>query len=320
MAHHHRRILVGFLVWSALGAASVVPAAELRASAPYLVDVWEAEDGLPGSSVTAIVQTRDGYLWLGTLYGLVRFDGVRFTVFDKSNTPGLESNRILYLFEDSQGNLWVGTETAGVVLVKEGQVTNLGIGRGARERRLVAACEDPKGAVWLYTADGQLWHYDHGTTNVFLVAGESFSWYRTIAAEESGLLWIGTDWRLLAINPAVSTAPGQVPVEQELPVAKLDYLLASRQGGHWRLAGGRVQKWETTRLERDWGMYPWARAPARIGKAICWSELKEPGCSGSTPTAKCHVSPRTKVCPTTTFLPCWWIARGVSGWERMEGA
>src|SRR5271165_587698 len=53
---------------------------------PYLIRSWQTEEGLPQNSVTALVQTRDGYLWLGTYGGLVRFDGVRFTVFDSDNT------------------------------------------------------------------------------------------------------------------------------------------------------------------------------------------------------------------------------------------
>src|SRR6476660_7997484 len=99
-------------------------------SGPYIIAAWDAEDGLQGNSVIAMTQTRDGYLWLGTLYGLVRFDGIRFTVFDENNTPGLNSSRIVSLFEDSHGYLWIGTETAGVALAKDGSVTSLDIGRG----------------------------------------------------------------------------------------------------------------------------------------------------------------------------------------------
>ena len=80
----------------------------------YSVDAWGTEQGLlPQSSVLAMVQTRDGYLWLGTLHGLVRFDGTKFTVFNVNNTPGLNSDRIVYLFEDNQTNLWIGTESSG---------------------------------------------------------------------------------------------------------------------------------------------------------------------------------------------------------------
>src|SRR4051812_11249054 len=76
----------------------------------YRIRSWKAEDGLPQNSVTSILQTRDGYLWLGTFNGLTRFDGVQFTVQVPENTPGLPSNRILALFEDHDGALVIGTE------------------------------------------------------------------------------------------------------------------------------------------------------------------------------------------------------------------
>src|SRR5689334_17342535 len=76
----------------------------------YSIRNWQTEDGLPQNSVTAIVQTRDGYLWLGTYSGLVRFDGVRFTVFDSDNTPSLKNARVTGLFEDAEGTLWIGHE------------------------------------------------------------------------------------------------------------------------------------------------------------------------------------------------------------------
>lgn len=71
----------------------------------HLLDSWTTLNGLPQNSVQAIVQTRDGYLWLGTQERLVRFDGVRFRVFDVRNTPELKSHYILSLLEDHQGNL-----------------------------------------------------------------------------------------------------------------------------------------------------------------------------------------------------------------------
>src|SRR5689334_19926332 len=77
---------------------------------PYITRTWGTRDGLPQSTVTSIVQTRDGYLWLGTFGGLVRFDGQAFTVFDPDNTPGLGSARIVTLREDRRGVLWIGTE------------------------------------------------------------------------------------------------------------------------------------------------------------------------------------------------------------------
>src|SRR6185503_19334605 len=128
------------------------------------------------SSVIAMTQTRDGYLWLGTLKGLVRFDGIRFTVFDEANTPGLNSSRIMSLFEDSQRNLWIGTETAGVALVlaKDGRARTFDLGRGNPGGYVVSACEDSTGAVWLYTADGQLCRFRDGRADVWNL-GSGFS-------------------------------------------------------------------------------------------------------------------------------------------------
>jgi ligand-binding sensor domain-containing protein/signal transduction histidine kinase len=247
--------------WLLLGGlSSPISAAStnlLQSGASYTVDVWQSDDGLPQNSVISMTQTRDGYLWLGTLNGLVRFDGFRFTVFDESNTPGLNSSGIVQLFEDHQSNLWIGTETAGVTLVKNGRITNLGIGRG-REGRVAAICEDSSGSVCLYTSDGQLWRVSIGSTNVVLAGTDSPSNVRAMVAENSGLLWLGTDRRLSARQPTKAFGT-ELPAEQVVPLDyQLDFLLASRGGGYWRLADGRVQKWRTNRVERDYGPYPWS--------------------------------------------------------------
>src|SRR5687768_375000 len=72
----------------------------------YSIRVWQTEDGLPQNTVTSAVQTRDGYLWFGTLSGVARFDGERFRVFNSANTPDFPDRRVARLFEDSQGTLW----------------------------------------------------------------------------------------------------------------------------------------------------------------------------------------------------------------------
>src|ERR1700733_14137123 len=74
---------------------------------------WRTDSGLPQNTVHAILQTRDGYLWLGTEGGLVRFDGVRFSVYSTQNAAGLKSDNVGSLAEDHEGALWLGT-TEGV--------------------------------------------------------------------------------------------------------------------------------------------------------------------------------------------------------------
>ena len=87
---------------------------------PYHVDHWTTDNGLPQNTVRAIVQTRDGYLWLTTFDGLARFDGVRFTVFNKSNTPAITNNRFTALYEDKDGTLWAGADEGEVVTYRDG--------------------------------------------------------------------------------------------------------------------------------------------------------------------------------------------------------
>ena len=99
--------------------AAIVSFGFPAAAAPnYFTRTWQMEQGLPQNKVTAVVQTRDGYLWVGTYNGLARFDGVRFTVFNGKNTPELHNRRITSLFEATDGTLWIGTESGDVFAIQ----------------------------------------------------------------------------------------------------------------------------------------------------------------------------------------------------------
>jgi ligand-binding sensor domain-containing protein/signal transduction histidine kinase len=96
----------------------------LAAEANYLIDVWDTEHNLPSSTVTAIIQTPDGYLWIGTYNGLARFDGVRFVTFDPVNEPALSQTRIQGLFLDASGTLWISTFRGGLTSYRDGEFRN----------------------------------------------------------------------------------------------------------------------------------------------------------------------------------------------------
>lgn len=125
----------------------------------YLIGSWRAEDGLPQNSVTCVVQTRDGYLWLGTFNGLARFDGVRFVAFGAHNTPELRSNRILSLLEDRNGGLWIGTEGGGVTRWEAGRFTNFTVWEGLAHDTVQCLAEDASGRILIGTPAGlSVWH------------------------------------------------------------------------------------------------------------------------------------------------------------------
>ncbi len=113
----------------ALGFIELHARQTLQSDPDYTINVWDTEDGLPQNSVTSIVQTKDGYLWMGTFAGLVRFDGVRFTVFDTQNTPELPNNSVIRLFVDSHDTLWISTIN-GLARCRDGIFTGYPASKG----------------------------------------------------------------------------------------------------------------------------------------------------------------------------------------------
>jgi signal transduction histidine kinase/ligand-binding sensor domain-containing protein len=127
----------------------VVPTADAQPSEqrPYVVTAWGMEQGLPQSSVNDILQTRDGYIWLATFGGLVRFDGVNFTTYNRFNTECMRTDRILRLFEDSEARLWVSTED-GLLRFEDGNCRFYEFGQVANSPTAMIVRQDVEGYIW----------------------------------------------------------------------------------------------------------------------------------------------------------------------------
>src|SRR5580704_16839369 len=91
-----------------------------RTLTQYVHRIWQVQQGLPQASIYAVVQTSDGRLWLGTRTGLVRFDGVRFTMIDGANGVSLTDVWVTELIEDHQRALWIGTDASVVYRLQDG--------------------------------------------------------------------------------------------------------------------------------------------------------------------------------------------------------
>jgi signal transduction histidine kinase/ligand-binding sensor domain-containing protein len=111
--------MAGWL-WVLLVLACATTRSTAESPAGYITDVWTADEGLPDSSVTALAQTPDGYLWIGTYNGLVRFDGTRFVTFDPDNTPALAHVRVRQLSVDVLGTLWINTLDGSMTSLRQG--------------------------------------------------------------------------------------------------------------------------------------------------------------------------------------------------------
>ena len=188
----------------------------------FKVDAWTTEDGLPQSSVLAMAQGRDGYLWLGTLNGLVRFDGHSFTHFNVNNTTNLPGDRIVFLHQDRFSNtLWVGMDNAGLCSIRDGLIQTLPT--EALGANVYYAEEDTSGGLWCVLANGRL---------IFLKDGHM----------EENVHPLSQQWRTLLRRAFHVEWPRQ-------------------GGGSWILENGRVQKQDAGGAIQDLGSYPWTEAP-----------------------------------------------------------
>ncbi|HXI69597.1 MAG TPA: two-component regulator propeller domain-containing protein [Verrucomicrobiae bacterium] len=150
---------------------------------------WEKEQGLPQSSIQALAQTRDGYLWLGCGDGIVRFDGLRFVA--PGMQEGLSNGPVRILFGDHLGALWVGRAPGGLIRWQNNQMTGFTMREGLPSGSVTALAEDNTGRVWIGTDAGLVLWQDGQL--VSLKAAEPFKGQPITALfkDRSGTLWIG---------------------------------------------------------------------------------------------------------------------------------
>lgn len=174
--------------------AAAAPATALdpgKAITQYGHRVWQDQDGLPQNSVFSITQTLDGYLWLGTGAGVARFDGVRFVVFDRKNTPVLSHDHVTALAASRDGTLWVGTRGGGLSRFQDGVARAYGASDGFAHTSVLAIVEDSEGNLWIGTGSGLVRYRGGRFTRYTTRNGLVGSSVRAIRPAKGGGLWVG---------------------------------------------------------------------------------------------------------------------------------
>lgn len=149
-------IFHGYIIRVLLAAFLCIACSE-SLMAQYVVDTWTSRNGLPSNGVNSIIQTEDGYLWLSTFNGLVRFDGVKFASFQSSNTPGLLTNRTSHIYEDSKERLWIGTSTDQLTVIEKDSSYHVGLKQGFDGGQINDIIEDADGRIWIGASGGLYW-------------------------------------------------------------------------------------------------------------------------------------------------------------------
>lgn len=173
----------------------------------FTMRLWQTQDGLPEQTVQALAQTPDGFLWIGTTGGLLRFDGARFKQFNRETDPAaFAENSVFALTATSDGNLWIGTDGGGLIRY-----------------------------------DGKTFHH-YGTQE-----GLTCGFVRAVKVDHRGVIWIGTDKGLFQLSNAETAEVKRIDVNDELPAqgGPLDVhaLFEDEQGRMW-VGGSRLFAFE----------------------------------------------------------------------------
>ena len=204
---------------------------------------WRTDSGLPQNTVHSILQTRDGYLWLGTDGGLVRFDGIDFVTFDAENTPQFKSDTVYDLLQDGSGALWIST-AAGLLRYHDGGFAAYTTAQGLPADTVWFSHEDRRHRLWAITSAGPAWF--NGKSFVGgrgSSAGGPAPSPRAWRRMHTGRLWLGGSSGVLALDTTPATPRLALHLLSGVPVETVEL---DREGEVWigtnegleRYAGG----------------------------------------------------------------------------------
>ena len=215
----------------------------------FVTRSWQTDNGLPQSTATAVLQARDGYLWVGTYNGLMRYDGVRFVLFDYNNTPELHDKGITCLFEAADGTLWIGHSSGGVTRYKNGHFERMEANISWGEGAIRAIAMDEMGDIWLLNDTGLLARLRDGL--VLTPQTGPLNGMAQMVRSEHGTIWVARAGCLSQLR-----ASRLVVLEAGTADNYVQGVGVSRDGGLWVVSGGRLRQWKGGKWSEDLGPVP----------------------------------------------------------------
>ncbi len=261
-------VIAGALVCgvSCAEAAQIIPP-ERELARPYRVDTWTSDDGLPQNTVLCLRQTRDGYLWIGTISGLVRFDGIHFKVFDRELSTAKSSNvRCLQLVEDSAGALWIRTPDA-LVCYQDGAFQHYDAQDSRWGAPIWTVCARREGGLWIGTSKGLKIFRDGACVPVRGAHDRMDHLYEDL----DGWLWTVSDgWMERIPAREDGTSSSAFPFSRAFKQAS--GLSHGKENSLWIGARDGLWRWDGQTLQN------YSRAAGLLAEAIGWLVPDKPNC------------------------------------------
>jgi signal transduction histidine kinase/ligand-binding sensor domain-containing protein len=198
---------------------------------------WQSDpDGLPDNSISGVVQTLDGFLWLGTASGLVRFDGIRFEPLTSTNFVTDQNRGILAMIRSRDGGLRLAMDRGAVVFLNAGAAQAFLPGRDLPNRILFSLVEDREGALWVIYRGGGVCRIKDGKVKVFtardgLPSGAAIC---SIGCDKHGRVWFNKGGQFGEVRE------NHFHVLRQLDEPQLARLAPARGDGLWMCAGTRL--------------------------------------------------------------------------------
>ncbi len=211
-------------------------------------DVWRTEDGLPQSAIETLLLSVEGYLWMGTQVGLVRFNGTDFHLIDRHGTPAMATSVVTGLVQSPAGVLYFGLNGGGVMALDGYQAHAVTTVPGLGEANVSDLVVDGEGILWIATLEG-LYRYDPAEAGpAQRQAAVSSGVLRRLVVGADGVLWLAPrQGGLLPYRPGEPSAGGVLLPERQVSSMLVDergLLLAGTDAGLYRIAeDGEVSLW-----------------------------------------------------------------------------
>jgi ligand-binding sensor domain-containing protein/two-component sensor histidine kinase len=260
------RMLVPGVNWCAIAAVLLGMAASAAALEPstslasYERQAWAMENGLPQNTVQALAQTKDGFLWLGTEVGLVRFDGVEFQTYDRNSVPALPGSDIRRLLVARDGALWIGTG-AGLARWRDGASRTFTTQDGLPDNGIRTIEETQDGNLLVWTEQGSARMSGDRFVPVTNV-GASPRAALTSPGENPGAIVFEAQMpngvQVTADRSALKIMQGKKPagistllaVGKELPGSRIQAVFADRENALWIGTNAGLVRWVNGKMER----------------------------------------------------------------------